>query len=80
MYRGRRAVMSWTMTVMLSVASALGVIGVVHAFQTPHAAAAASVTTPSTATTTHPIVYTTYRGDDGASTASAGTTTTHYDN
>ena len=79
MYRGRRAVMSWTMTVMLSVASALGVIGVVHAFQTPHAAAA-SVTTPSTATTTHPIVYTTYRGDDGASTASAGTTTTHYDN
>jgi len=71
--------MSWTMTVMLSVAAALGVVGVAHTFQAPQSASAIAPST-ATSTTTHPVVYTTYRGDDGSRATTSGATTTHYDN
>lgn len=78
MYRGRRAVISWTMTTMLTVASALGVVAVSHAVQTPLTSASAATTAASTATT-HPVVYTTYRGDDGSSNSSSSSIAAHFD-
>jgi hypothetical protein len=79
MYRGRRAMISWTMTTMLTVASALGVVAVSHAILAP-AAVSASPATIVAPTTTHKVVYTTYRGDDGSAGSSSGSTANNFNN
>ena len=73
---------SWTMTTMLTVASALGVVAVSHAILAPASVSASPVVTATStgaATNTHKVVYTTYRGDDGSSSA-ARSATSGYDN
>ena len=69
MYRGRRAVISWSMTSVLTFAAALGAVAVGHTLQTPPVAAASAAPSSSTVasapTTGTPTTYTASYSDEG---------------
>ena len=70
---------SWTMTTMLTVGAALGVVAVSHTILAPAAVSASPATTVAS-TSTHKVVYTTYRGDDGSSGSTSGSTASTFNN
>ena len=81
MYRGTKAIRSWTMAGLLTVASGVGIVAVSHSLQTPLTVVANPAPTSSTAATVNlATLKAPVGGEDGYRPPVAGSTiaTTHF--